>query len=63
MRIAPAASRHAHEQHTQAPGYADHKAGHPARLSKIEGQIRGISRMVTDVAPPDPPKLRRGSRN
>jgi CsoR family transcriptional regulator, copper-sensing transcriptional repressor len=38
----------AHKQHTQAPGYADHKADHLARLNKIEGQIRGISRMVTD---------------
>lgn len=47
MTTAPAASRHAHEQHTQAPGYADNKADHLARLSKIEGQIRGISRMVT----------------
>ncbi|MFI7413576.1 metal-sensitive transcriptional regulator [Streptomyces sp. NPDC049627] len=33
--------------HTQAPGYADHKADHLARLHKIEGQVRGISRMVT----------------
>ncbi|WAZ26657.1 metal-sensitive transcriptional regulator [Streptomyces cinnabarinus] len=48
MTTAPAASRHAHEQHTQALGYADNKAAdHLARLSKIEGQIRGISRMVT----------------
>ncbi|MFJ8943556.1 metal-sensitive transcriptional regulator [Streptomyces sp. NPDC102395] len=35
-------------QHTQPPGYADHKADHLARLHKIEGQIHGISRMVTD---------------
>ena len=28
--------------------YADDKADHLARLSKIEGQIRGISRRVTD---------------
>ncbi|MEU8570730.1 metal-sensitive transcriptional regulator [Streptomyces pathocidini] len=47
MTTVPAASRHSHEQHTQAPGYTDHKADHLARLSKIEGQIRGISRMVT----------------
>ncbi|MFH9547908.1 metal-sensitive transcriptional regulator [Streptomyces sp. NPDC051445] len=33
--------------HTQAPGYADRKADHLARLHKIEGQVRGISRMVT----------------
>jgi CsoR family transcriptional regulator, copper-sensing transcriptional repressor len=48
MTTAPAAPRHAHEQHTQAPGYSDHKADHLARLNKIEGQISGISRMVTD---------------
>ncbi|MEV0170661.1 metal-sensitive transcriptional regulator [Streptomyces sp. NPDC050803] len=48
MTTAPTAPRHSPEQHTQAPGYADHKADHLARLSKIEGQIRGISRMVTD---------------
>ncbi|MFF4548427.1 metal-sensitive transcriptional regulator [Streptomyces sp. NPDC001435] len=47
--MTPAATpRDAHEQHTQAPGYADHKADHLDRLNKIEGQIRGISRMVTD---------------
>ncbi|MFF5363734.1 metal-sensitive transcriptional regulator [Streptomyces scabiei] len=48
MTTAPAARGHAHERHTQAPGYADHKADHLARLNKIEGQIRGISRIVTD---------------
>ena len=42
-----ASPRHAHE-HTQTPGYASHKTDHLARLHKIEGQIRGISRMVTD---------------
>ncbi|GCB50757.1 metal-sensitive transcriptional regulator [Streptomyces sp. NL15-2K] len=31
-----------------APGYADSKADHLARLHKIEGQIRGISRTITD---------------
>ncbi|GAA0445251.1 metal-sensitive transcriptional regulator [Streptomyces olivaceiscleroticus] len=41
-----AGQRHAPE-HPQAPGYAGHKADHLARLHKIEGQIRGISRMVT----------------
>ncbi|MFD8079409.1 metal-sensitive transcriptional regulator [Streptomyces sp. NPDC059718] len=30
------------------PGYADHKSDHLARLHKIEGQIRGITRMVGD---------------
>ncbi|WP_367318674.1 metal-sensitive transcriptional regulator [Streptomyces sp. HUAS ZL42] len=48
MTATPAAPHDAHGQHHQAPGYADHKADHLARLNKIEGQIRGISRMVTD---------------
>ncbi|WP_155059320.1 metal-sensitive transcriptional regulator [Streptomyces blattellae] len=42
------ATRHTRERHTEAPGYTSHKADHLARLNKIEGQIRGISRMVTD---------------
>lgn len=29
-----------------APGYRDHKADHLARLRKVEGQVRGIARMV-----------------
>ncbi|MGW7459427.1 metal-sensitive transcriptional regulator [Streptomyces sp. NPDC054797] len=29
-------------------GYADHKSDHLARLHKIEGQVRGVSRMVDD---------------
>ncbi|MDN3027850.1 metal-sensitive transcriptional regulator [Streptomyces sp. S.PB5] len=32
----------------RAPGYAAHKADHLTRLNKVEGQIRGISRMVAD---------------
>ncbi|MGW3151520.1 metal-sensitive transcriptional regulator [Streptomyces sp. NPDC001177] len=43
-----AAPRNAHQQHAQAPGYAVRKADHLDRLNKIEGQVRGISRMVTD---------------
>ncbi|MEV7069119.1 metal-sensitive transcriptional regulator [Streptomyces collinus] len=39
---------HAHARHIQAPEYADNKTDHLARLNKIEGQVRGISRMVTD---------------
>ena len=31
-----------------APGYADGKADHLTRLHKIEGQVRGIARMVED---------------
>ncbi|MEU6379828.1 metal-sensitive transcriptional regulator [Streptomyces sp. NPDC046909] len=48
MTSAPASPGHTHGQHTQTPGYAARKADHLARLSKIEGQIRGISRMITD---------------
>lgn len=42
------ATPHREHGHTPAPGHAEHKADHLARLSKIEGQVRGISRMVTD---------------
>jgi DNA-binding FrmR family transcriptional regulator len=28
------------------PGYAEHKEAHLVRLRRIEGQVRGISRMV-----------------
>ncbi|MCU1602227.1 MAG: transcriptional regulator [Frankiales bacterium] len=31
-----------------APGYASSKAAHLARLSRVEGQVRGIARMVED---------------
>jgi DNA-binding FrmR family transcriptional regulator len=31
---------------TAAPGYAGHKAAHLKRLRRIEGQIRGLQRMV-----------------
>jgi CsoR family transcriptional regulator, copper-sensing transcriptional repressor len=30
------------------PGYADHKDAHLKRLRRIEGQVRGIQRMVDD---------------
>ena len=30
------------------PGYSDHKDDVKARLSRIEGQVRGIQRMVDD---------------
>jgi DNA-binding FrmR family transcriptional regulator len=48
MSSTPATPRHNHERLTQAPGYAVHKTDHLDRLGKIEGQIRGISRMVAD---------------
>ena len=31
-----------------APGYLDRKADHLRRLRKVEGQVRGIARMVED---------------
>ncbi len=31
-----------------APGYSAGKAGHLARLARIEGQVRGVARMVDD---------------
>jgi DNA-binding FrmR family transcriptional regulator len=30
------------------PGYLAHKADHLARLARIEGQVRGVTRMVED---------------
>jgi DNA-binding FrmR family transcriptional regulator len=32
--------------HSTAPGYADNKAAHLRRLRRVEGQIRGLQRMV-----------------
>lgn len=43
MATAPATAHHEYG-HTQAPGRAERLA----RLNKIEGQVRGISRMITD---------------
>ena len=34
------------EQTTLPPGYADSKDDHLKRLRRIEGQVRGIARMV-----------------
>lgn len=31
---------------TTSPGYAEHKAAHLKRLRRIEGQIRGLEKMV-----------------
>ncbi len=36
------------EPGTGPHGYADHKSDHLARLHKVEGQVRGITRMVND---------------
>lgn len=30
------------------PGYSGHKADHLARLARIEGQVRGVTRMVEE---------------
>ncbi|ALV30924.1 metal-sensitive transcriptional regulator [Streptomyces sp. CdTB01] len=48
MSSTPAAPHGIHEHQAKAPGYAGRKSDHLHRLGKIEGQIRGISRMVTD---------------
>jgi DNA-binding FrmR family transcriptional regulator len=32
------------------PGYADHKQAHRKRLRRIEGQVRGLQRMLDDDA-------------
>ncbi|MHB9857057.1 metal-sensitive transcriptional regulator [Streptomyces sp. YIM S03343] len=32
----------------QSPGYHDQKADHLSRLRKIEGQVRGVTRMVDE---------------
>ena len=37
----------AHEHH-EAPGYSDDKKAVLARLRRIEGQVRGLTRMVED---------------
>ena len=33
---------------TDAPGYSDHKSAYLARLRRIEGQVRGLLRMVEE---------------
>jgi len=33
---------------SSAPGYVDHKATHIKRLRRVEGQIRGLQRMVEE---------------
>lgn len=37
---------HESEQTTVRPGYADNKGDHLKRLRRVEGQVRGIARMV-----------------
>lgn len=39
-------TRTAQEVSAVAPGYAEHRRDHLHRLAKIEGQVRGIARMV-----------------
>jgi DNA-binding FrmR family transcriptional regulator len=43
----PAPDEVAHD-HAAHPGYADHRAAYLARLRRIEGQVRGIARMVDE---------------
>ena len=31
-----------------APGYSDHKGEHLRRLRRVEGQVRGIARMIEE---------------
>lgn len=38
------------DEHTTAPGYSEHKEDHLKRLRRIEGQVRGIARMVDEDA-------------
>ncbi|WP_392543910.1 metal-sensitive transcriptional regulator [Oryzobacter telluris] len=38
------------EQTMTHPGYSDHKDDHLKRLRRIEGQVRGIARMVEEEA-------------
>jgi CsoR family transcriptional regulator, copper-sensing transcriptional repressor len=35
-------------QSDQKPGYIDNKAAHLRRLRRVEGQVRGLQRMVAD---------------
>jgi DNA-binding FrmR family transcriptional regulator len=35
---------------TAAPGYAAHRAAHLKRLRRVEGQVRGLQRMVEEDA-------------
>jgi DNA-binding FrmR family transcriptional regulator len=41
------AQTHEHD-HSALPGYADNKDGHLRRLRRIEGQVRGLQRMVEE---------------
>jgi CsoR family transcriptional regulator, copper-sensing transcriptional repressor len=41
-------TEHDHTHDTTAPGYAETRAAHLKRLKRIEGQVRGIARMVED---------------
>ncbi|WP_063728841.1 metal-sensitive transcriptional regulator [Streptomyces sp. RTd22] len=41
-------ARHHATREPAPPGYTGHKPDHLARLHKIEGQTRGVTRMVAD---------------
>ena len=36
------------ELHDGRPGYAAHRAQHLTRMARIEGQVRGITRMIDE---------------
>ncbi|WP_062641056.1 metal-sensitive transcriptional regulator [Streptomyces maremycinicus] len=43
-----ASGRGLRPQVSEPPGYHSHKADHLSRLHKIEGQVRGVARMVDE---------------
>ena len=46
MAVQPAPTQGSHD--TVAPGYSARKESHIKRLRRIEGQVRGLQRMVED---------------
>jgi DNA-binding FrmR family transcriptional regulator len=46
VRCSMATQPPAHHDHTDAPGYVEDRAKVLQRLRRIEGQVRGLSRMV-----------------
>ncbi|MEU1273213.1 metal-sensitive transcriptional regulator [Streptomyces sp. NPDC005799] len=46
--MATAPSRGPRPSVSEPPGYHDQKADHLSRLHKIEGQVRGVTRMVDE---------------
>ena len=48
MFVAVTVNETSHPTHHQQPGYSDEKAALLTRLRRVEGQVRGIHRMVDD---------------